>query len=254
MSSATMRQQAILERVRQKKKVRVSDLTRDLQVSSVTIRKDLNRLEAQNLLRHNHGFATLPDSEDIDERMSEEFGRKLQIARKAAQLVSEGETIMVESGSACALFVRELARQNKNVMVITNSAYIAGFVRKEEGVRITLLGGEYQKDAQAMVGPMVRQNAQAFHVHSFFIGTDGYLDSAGFMAKDYMRNEAIRDMAAQADQVIVLTDSSKFERGSLVRILPENPPRMVITDNAIPDDAIQSLARHGIELIQAVQE
>lgn len=251
MSSATLRQQKILDLVNRKKKVRVSDLTRDMQVSSVTIRKDLNRLEEQNLLRHSHGYATLPDSEDIGERMMEDFSPKMRIARKAAGLVSDGETIMVESGSACALFVRELARLKKDVMVITNSAYIAGFVRHEEGVRITLLGGEYQKDSQAMVGPMVRKNAQSFHVHSFFIGTDGYTDESGFMARDYMRNEAIHDMAAQAAQVIVLTDSSKFSHGSLVRILPERKVDMVITDGEIDDQARVSLARRGIELLEA---
>lgn len=251
MSSASVRQQKILDLVASEKKVLVRDLTELMHVSPVTIRKDLNALEERNLLKRSHGYAVAADSEDISNRMDAAYQNKLKIAKQAASLVQNGETIMVESGSACALFVKELGEQKKDVSVITNSAFIADFVRKTEGVRVTLLGGEYQKDSQALVGPLVRKNAEAFHVHHFFIGTDGYTDASGFMAKDYLRNEAISDMAGQADEVIVLTDSSKFSKSGVVRILPERGVDAVVTDDLIAPEAKASLERHHIQLYQA---
>lgn len=251
MSTAADRQQKILDLVQARKKVKVSDLTEQMQVSPVTIRKDLNQLEARHLLKRNHGYAVAADSEDIQNRMDAEYPVKLRIARRAASLVQNGETIMVESGSACALFVKELAEQKKDVSVITNSAFIADFVRETEGVRITLLGGEYQKDSQALVGPLVRKNAEAFHVHHFFIGTDGYTDASGFMARDYLRNEAISDMARQAEEVIVLTDSSKFGQSSVVRILPQRGVDLVVTDSGISEQARASLEAKHIRLLEA---
>lgn len=232
-------------------KISVADLADLTGVSQVTIRKDLNKLEKDGLIVRSHGFALKVESEDINNRMDRDYRHKKAIAKKAAEMVSDYETIMVESGSACAFFCQELARTKKDICVITNSAFIADYIRKMPSIRVTLLGGDYQSDSQALVGPMVKANAELFHVDKFFAGTDGYTDAAGFMARDLLRSQAICDMARQADQVIILSDASKFGNTAVVRELPERKPDLVITDERISDEYCQSLNRHGINLLTA---
>ena len=105
-----------------------------------------------------------------------------------------------------------------------------------------LLGGVYQNDAQVMVGPLVRQCAENFCVDRLFIGTDGYASRGGFTNSDHLRAQAVRDMAAQAEEVVVLMESSKFGRHGVVPLQLAEKARTVITDDGIPPEA-----RHELE-------
>ncbi len=106
----TDRQTKILEIVNQKKKVEVANLSQMLEVSQVTIRKDLDALEELNFLTREHGYATMKNMSDISNRMAfcYETKRRKRVAEKASEIISDGETIMVESGSSCALLVKYL--------------------------------------------------------------------------------------------------------------------------------------------------
>ena len=161
----TDRQTKILEIVNQKKKVEVVTLSQMLEVSQVTIRKDLDALEELNFLTREHGYATMKNMSDISNRMAFCYETKQRIAEKASEIISDGETIMVESGSSCALLVKYLSETKKDITVITNSSYIARFIRETEGgvTKVIVLGGEYQKEAEVMVGPLVKTCAEALY-------------------------------------------------------------------------------------------
>ena len=116
----TDRQTKILEIVNQKKKVEVVTLSQMLEVSQVTIRKDLDALEELNFLTREHGYATMKNMSDISNRMAFCYETKQRIAEKASEIISDGETIMVESGSSCALLVKYLSETKKDITVITN--------------------------------------------------------------------------------------------------------------------------------------
>lgn len=103
-------------------------------------------------------------------------------------------------------------KDKKDVTLITNSAFIADYIRKHTSIKIILLGGEYQHESQVMVGPMMRKCAEAFFVDKLFIGTDGFSIDTGFTGNDYMRCEAVKDMARQASHVIIVTESNKFHQ------------------------------------------
>ena len=187
----TDRQTKILEIVNQKKKVEVVTLSQMLEVSQVTIRKDLDALEELNFLTREHGYATMKNMSDISNRMAFCYETKQRIAEKASEIISDGETIMVESGSSCALLVKYLSENKKDITVITNSSYIARFIRETEGgvTKVIVLGGEYQKEAEVMVGPLVKTCAEAFYVDKLFMGTDGYIPGIGFTSGDMIRDE-----------------------------------------------------------------
>ena len=142
----------------------------------------------------------------------------------------------------------EIAKTSKEITIITNSAFIADYVRKTEKIRIILLGGEYQLESQVMVGPLTRKCVEAFFVDKFFIGTDGFSEASGFTGNDYMRSETVRDMSKQAKHVIVVTESSKFQNIGLVNLLPTHDVSCVVTDSAIPIQCEQYLLEQKIEV------
>ncbi len=248
MTAINSRQKEIVQLVHDEKKMSVNALSDKTGVSTVTIRKDLKFLENAGLIRRVHGYACIPSPDDINNRMDYAYELKEQIAKCAADLVEDGETIMVESGSSCALFVMELAKRKKNVTILTNSVFISDFIRNEDSIRIILLGGEIQKDSRALVGPLLEQTVKNFLVDKFFLGTDGYTDENGFRIADYMRAQAVRQMVKQASHVYVLTDSSKFTKKSLVNQLPAQAVHMVITDQGISQKMIDSLNRYGVQV------
>lgn len=156
------RDAAILELLTTKGKTEVAALSAVLGVSEVTVRKDLDALQAKGLVQRVHGFATLANPNDVGGRLAYHYEEKRLIAREAAKLVSNGSTIMIESGSCCALLARELADTKEGVTIVTNSAFVANYVRDSARVTCTLLGGTYQRDSQVVVGPLVRACAQNF--------------------------------------------------------------------------------------------
>ncbi len=245
------RDSIILHILTTEKKVEVASLAERLGVSTVTMRKDLDALQAKGLIVREHGFAMLANPNDVGGRLAYHYDEKLLIARRAAELVPDGATVMVESGSCCALLARVLADTKQNVTVITNSAFIANYVRDSAQLSCTLLGGTYQRDSQVMVGPLVHTCAQEFYVDRLFIGADGWIDGVGFTNADQMRADAVRSMAASASEVVVLTESEKFgQRGAVPMRLPGKHVS-VITDEHVSDEWRHSLERSGVSVTLA---
>lgn len=243
------RQLEIIKLLNNERKIEVTKLSELLSVSQVTIRKDLVLLEQQGVLVREHGYATLNNSDDINMRLANRFDSKQQIAKLAATFVHDGETIMIESGSCCALLALEIVNKKSNVTIITNSAFIANYIRKSNDNKVILLGGEYQKQSQVMVGPLVRKCVEAFYVDKLFIGIDGFQKETGVMGNDYLRCEAVQDMAKQASQVIVVSDSSKFNHKGLVHLLSLKQISTVVSDD-ISLESEQFLASQNIKVYQ----
>lgn len=142
MNAMNARSTTILNLLGERKKITVAELSELLKVSDVTIRKDLAILEEKGLLRREHGFATMTAGDDVGKRISFNYDVKRRIAEKAAEFVQDGETIMIESGSCCALLAEEIVTKRRYTTIITNSAFISAYVRKKLGARIILLGGK----------------------------------------------------------------------------------------------------------------
>jgi DeoR/GlpR family transcriptional regulator of sugar metabolism len=244
----TERQTRIIEIVNQAKRIEVNALADLLGVSSVTVRKDLDVLEDKGFLLREHGFAVRGSEDDINNRLTVRYETKLRMAKEAAKMVESGETVMIESGSSCALLAAELAKSDKEVTIVTNSAYIAEFARESGDARVILLGGEYQKDSRVMVGPLVRLCAREFHVDKLFLGTDGFDPTYGFTGSDLMRTEAVREMAKSARNIYLLTDSRKFEQKGVVMQLRFEDVAGVVTDDELPDFAKVIMEEHKIQV------
>ncbi|BDR59172.1 DeoR/GlpR family DNA-binding transcription regulator [Xylocopilactobacillus apicola] len=236
----------LLEIVNENKKIEVSKLANLLAVSKVTIRKDLNELEERGLLKREHGFAIVNNPDDLNYRLAQNYQTKLKIASEASRLVKEQETIMIESGSTCALLAEQLGKQGKHVTIITISYFIANYVAQYPNLSVIILGGQYQSTSQVVVGPLVKRTLQGFKVQKLFIGTDGFDDKMGFFGNDLMRTETVRQMAQDAKELIILTDSSKFQKPSLIQQFSLTEVSEVITDRELSDTAKKTLAAKKI--------
>lgn len=245
------RSNQILELLSAERKVDVARLSEELGVSQVTVRKDLNELEKNGIIKREHGYAVLLNMEDMGTRIAIHYDAKRKIAQKACELVHDGDTIMIESGSCCTLLADCLSEKYNVLTIITNSAYVASYIRGRANFQIILLGGIYQQSSQVMVGPMVRQMAENFSVDLFFIGTDGYSPKTGFTNSDQLRAEAVEYMARQAEAVIVLTESEKFQKHGVIPLNLGDRIKTVITDSHIPEDICESLASENINIIKA---
>ncbi len=243
------RESEIVQLVDQERKILVKDLAERLNVSEVTIRKDLDKLESCGIIIRHHGYALKKNTADITNRLSINYDMKCRIAKKACSLIDDNETVIIGSGSTCALLAEEIAKNKPGVTIITNSIYIVDHVSKLGNNKVILLGGEYQKDAQVMIGPLVRNCVKQYFVNKIFLGTDGYMKNVGFMGSNTLRTEAITTMAESASNIIILTDSSKFNKKGLLVQFREPQIHQIITDKGISDDLKGFFVKHGIKLI-----
>lgn len=238
----------IINLVNEKGKVSVQELSELLKLSMVTIRKDLEELESQGLLRRQHGYAAKASPDAINSRMAFHYPEKKAIAKRAVEIVSPMETIMIESGSTCALFALEAAVQ-KDVTIITNSAYIARYLNQVPNAHIILLGGDYDSIAEVTTGPVTQLCAREYHVDKLFVGIDGYTQENGFTNVNHTRSSVVKEFAKQADHVIVLTTSDKFGKRSVAKLFDSEEVSMVVTDDEITPEYKEIMEGHGIQVI-----
>ena len=225
-------------------------LSEKLNVSSVTIRQDLNFLEAEGLLRRIHGGAVLKDADDLVNRLGVNYERKLRIARKLSSFVNEGETILIESGSVNVLLARELLKIKK-VTIITTNVYIARQFRKNEQANIIILGGIYQHDSETMVGKITKTCIDQINIDKAFIGIDGYTTDTGFMLRDLFRAEISSYIIQKAQDVFIVSDSSKFGKTELTNICYPSDIQHIATNNDLPSDFQNEFKKAGVDLILA---
>jgi DeoR/GlpR family transcriptional regulator of sugar metabolism len=238
----------LLDIVSSNKRMEVTKLAELLKVSQVTIRKDLSILEEKGLLSREHGYAVINSSDDINNRLAFNYDIKRKIARLAAELVSNGETVMIESGSSCSLLAEELAFNKRDITIITNSVFIANYIREAPYTKVILLGGDYQPESQVVVGPIARKGIKEFFVDKLFVGTDGYIPNMGFTGKNHMRTETVKSMAENANKIIVLTESSKFSQQGVVSQFRTEEVDYVFTDQNLSSDILEQLRRNNVNV------
>ncbi len=244
------RQKSILNLLGHQDEVSVNELSKQLKVSSVTIRQDLNFMESEGLLKRIHGGAVLRDADDLANRLGVNYDKKLKIARKVAEYVNEGETILIESGSINALLAREIAKK-RNVKIITTNVYIARQFRKNAGANVILLGGLYQHQSETLVGKITRVCIDQINYSKAFLGIDGYTTDSGFTLRDLFRSEISSYIIEKSNEVFIVSDSSKFGKTELTRICYPADIQHVATDSDLEQEYVNDLCHAGVNVILA---
>jgi len=228
--------------------VKVTDLANMLSVSQVTLRKDLDYFENRGILHRTHGYVSLDGADDTGRRIAFSYANKIKIARAAAHIIKEGETVLVESGSCCALFAEELALSKKNITIVTNSSFIAASVSKLPGAKVILLGGYFQPESKVLVGSITSRCVETICFDKFFLGVDGFKPELGFTGKDFLRVETSIELSKRASKIYVLTESAKFNRSSAFELLSFDKINGVFTDNNIPDIAESVMIKNNVHV------
>jgi len=246
----------ILDLLASNKKIKTTLLAEMLDVSQVTLRRDLEKLEKRGIISRSHGYVSLDGADDTGKRMAFSYSIKRKIAKAAALTVEEGETVMIESGSCCALFAEELALAKKNVTIITNSAFLANYVCKLQSVKVILLGGYFQPESQVLVGPMTVKCGEIFFSEKYFLGTDGFIPEYGFTGRDHMQVETAQELAKRAKNIFILTESAKFKRRGAYSLIGFDRLSGVFTDDNVPKDAEAVLLKNNVQLykVPSVEE
>ncbi len=242
------RHEKILQLLEREEELSVNELSRLCQVSLVTIRSDLRTLEEQNFLVRTHGGASLAGTDNIARRMSINHKVKQRIAARAAGLVKEGDTVLLEAGSSIALMARELSLR-KNINIITNNAFVARQFHDSAGINVILLGGKFQQESETMVGPMIREYLGYYNFSRVFLGLDGFTMDRGAMCRDMERGEVMREFLRQGAKVCFLSDSTKFGKTAVKSVCSPDGMDCLVTDTGLSPEYCDFFRKAGTELV-----
>ncbi len=245
------RREQILSILEKNNRLLISELTKKFRATPATIRKDLNLLEKQGLLVRTHGGAMKKKSFfkglALTEKEKLYLEEKKRIAKEAAKLISEGDQIILDSGSTTELLAKEIKHFN-GITVITNGINIALELMKSN-VEVILLGGALQKDSSALIGPITENALKMISVDKLFQGVDGIDLHAGLTTPDMIEAQTSRVMMNIASQRILLVDSTKFGRKSLGVISKVNELDRIITTKKLSTNEVQEFTKYGIDVV-----
>jgi len=249
------RRKKILERIQETGQVLITGLSKEFAVSEVTIRNDLEYLEQKNLLIRARGGAIHSENHvAVDQRLSEKnklhTREKAAIGKKAASLIRDGETIIIDSGSTTAEIAKNLG-SIRQLNVITNALNIVNLLMTHTSINVIIPGGYLRQDSISLVGPLAENNLLSFYVDKLFLSTDGFDTDHGIYTPNIDEAHLNMKMISIAKDVILVTDSSKFKRKSLAFICTVDKIKTVITDRGIPADDKNKLEAAGVQVIIA---
>jgi len=245
------RRQHILSLIQKRGRVLVDELSTDLDLSKITIRKDLDYLQAKDMLVRTHGGALPAQTGALSDptiQEKEELHReeKIRIAKAAAALVSEGQCIILDSGTTTTEIARALTSL-RHLTVITNALNIAADLARSD-FEIILIGGTLRKNSLSAVGPLAEDVLREMHADIVFLGVDGFDINIGLTTPNVLEARVNRAMVKAAEKVVAVCDSSKFNRRSLSLIVGADAIDHVITDSKLSSEDIKAIQDAGIEI------
>jgi DeoR family galactitol utilization operon repressor len=225
----------------------VSSLARELGLSEVTIRADLKVLEEKGWLNRTRGGAAPSMHRDVLERQRMHREQKNAVARAAAELIGDGDVIMVEAGTTTALIAKYLAGK-RDVHIVTNSTLVFSYARMNPSLQITMTGGEFRRPTESLVGPVALQTIGALNVRLAFVGTDGFTLERGMTTHLMEGAEIVKAMKAHAETTVLVADSSKYGKSGFSSVLPLSAMNLILTDAGLAEGAFRELSEAGIRV------
>ena len=249
---AAERQLRLREVFESREFVDLQTLCKDLKSSESTVRRDLIQLEKAGILRRVHGGALAAHGRDdsvdfsgLSARMSPE---KQRIAKAAAPLVENGQTVILDGGSTVAAVARELVGMRLHVM--TNSLPIAQVFKEARGIELTLTGGYLDPRLEVLVGPFCEKMLDSVAADVLIMGIGGVTE-AGYSNNNTLIVGSERKMIEVSRKVVIVADHSKFGRAGIVPVAPLQAADVVVSDKALDSTYRRLLRSHGVEVVLA---
>jgi len=254
MKKAAERRSDILRILDESGQVNVADLSQKMGVSEVTIRNDLDKLEKNGLLVRAHGgaFKVRTSALPVSEKKSLNAAAKRAIGLKAVSLINEEDSIILDSGTTTLEIAKNLGHFNE-LTVISNALDIVNSLAQYEKIKVFVPGGFLKEFSMSLVGPMAERNFRQLYCKKLFLGIDGVKPNVGVFTHHMEEAYLNQIMIDIAEEVIVVADSSKFEKTGLAFIEGFEKIHKVITDENIDAETVAMLKKNNVEVIIATE-
>ncbi|MFI6015883.1 DeoR/GlpR family DNA-binding transcription regulator [Streptomyces sp. NPDC051243] len=245
---AERRHQLILQALRSGGTASVTELAERLDASAATIRRDLLKLEADGLLTRVHGGAVVEeDQPSFDEAAAVQVGEKDAIAARAATMIEDGQSVILDSGTTVHRLARYL--RGRRLTVITNNLAVYDELNDDENIDLMLLGGMVLRESRMLDGFMAEDNLRQVHADWLFMGACGVRPGGQVMDTTVAEVPARRAMIAAGDKVVLLADKSKFPGTGMVKICGPEDLDALITDAPEGSATCMTLHEAGVKVI-----
>ncbi|NIA16951.1 MAG: DeoR family transcriptional regulator [Planctomycetes bacterium] len=249
---AENRQQHILGKLRQSGQIKVRQLAAELNVTEVTIRRDLRQMQSSGLLKKTYGGAVpseLPDMRiSVHYRQTRNLAAKKIIGKLAAELIEDNDIIFLEAGSTCFEIIPHLARK-KNLTVIVNSLHLMQRLALLGQHKIIITGGQYRRQRMEMTGPGAENAISQLSGFKAFTGADDISISAGISGADVVTVSFAKLVLRKASEVIFVGDSTKFDNPALYKIADLGELDYIVTNVKPPTKWIEAARGSRIKII-----
>ena len=249
--TAYERRHLLIELLRKQPGLRVREMAEALGVSEGTVRSDLNTLEADGWLTRYHGGAVLMEQARLNNlsfstRYQEHSIEKVLIARHAAELVNDGDSVLLDASST--VYYLSLAIQGRQrLRVVTNGLDSARLLAKNPSNSVILIGGVLNQDGSSVTGLFSEQIIHELHTQKAFVSCSGFSLERG-MTEVHLDEAQLKHKAIESSaQVIVLIDSSKFGKEDLTSFASAGQITCLFTDSGLAPDWAARLKQAGIE-------
>jgi DeoR/GlpR family transcriptional regulator of sugar metabolism len=248
------RRRAIISAVESEGTVRVAELAKQFDVTEMTIRRDLTDLEHEGLVKRIHGGGISVRGHSYEPtlmlRNTVHIDEKKRIAKAAASLVMEGDCVALDVGTTTFEVARCLAGR-RNLTIITPSLLIATVLVSLPDIQLVLPGGIVRSGETSMIGDLSHRAFDIFHVDRLFMGVGGIDAVAGFTEYNWDDTLVKQAMLKNAKEVIVVADSSKFERVATVKICPLAKVDVMVTNQSPTGKLAEEFSQAGVKVIVA---
>jgi len=251
---ALERQKIILEKLNLDGAVWVSKLSTELGVTEETIRRDLEKLESQEVLVRTHGGA-VPVSDgsyelSLEKRKQTNLAAKEKLAKAAAEHILPGDTIFLDSSTTTFYIAKEI-KKLKNITVISNSLRVINELSNAESIKTIGVGGVVSNN-QSLVGYLAENTIKSnFYAMKFFFSSKGVSPEAGIMESNDMECAIKKQMIANATEKYYLCDASKIGRVGFYKLLPISDVDYFITEAELSDEYVNIFNEFDIKYIRA---
>ncbi len=245
------RRKMILKLIDTEGKVKVTELSKLFGISDVTVRNDLTELEVKGLLERVHGGAIGTNksysSMSLIDRMKTNEKEKRDIAAVCASMITEGDTVMINSGTTCFFIMQEL-KHIKNLTVVTNSITIANEAGNSNNIYVILLGGNFNTRYQFTYGDDAVNQLKRYKADKCILSVDGVNTEEGITTYHHQEVEVNRQMMTRVNKTVVTADYSKIGRSGFALISGVDSIDILVTNEKASQIELNNIRQKGVEV------
>lgn len=252
--NAIERKRYILGELQRNGSVVITDLAERIQVSSMTIRRDLNAMAEDGMVTLEHGGAVLNNGSlfecSISFKNEINVAEKQRIAAKCLEYINEGDSIFLDAGTT-PNELAALLRSKRNISVLTHSLLVANTAANMRNIKLIMCPGEFRENSMAFLGPLTDDFIQQFQIDTLFLSLEGIDLVDGLSVVDVLDGHTKTVLVKKAKRVICMADHSKFNKSFFYKIAPIADVDLVIADEGLDEATRELFRQNNIPLVLA---